>query len=698
MKHKEKEQSLNLAEHYFRDKNYSFAQQIISNVLRVDPSNSRANELLAYIHAALGSIDLSFTFLKFACNQHDCTPAAHYYLGSMQLDRGFFSLAIENFKKSISKGGEFFEALHDMGTAQAQMGDLSSALQNYQKCLKFDSSSYELFYNIARIFDELKQYDDAISYYNKALSINPEYAEGWSNKGCALKDLKQYDEAIIHFNKALILKPEYAAGWFNKALTLHELKSYHEAIACYEKALSFNPNIEWADGGLLYANMKICNWSGIANSLANIQKKVIAGARVVPPFALLSATDDALLHKKAAQIFAKDKYSFNPVLGPIAKAPKKEKIRIAYFSPDFLNHPVALLTSELFEIHDRDRFEVFAFSLQKATSRDVTNERLRGAFDRFIDVENMQDQEIAKLARELEVDIAIDLAGPTKNSRTSILSYRVAPIQVNWLGYPGTFGADFIDYILADRTIIPESHKEFYVEKVVYLPYTYMVDDSKRVASSRVFTREECGLPEDAFVFCCFNNDYKFNSQVLDGWSEILHLVENSVLWLSENNVDFRTNIVTEFERRGIESSRIIFATKVDLMSDHLSRYSVADLFLDTHPYNAHTTSVDSLKACIPVLTLMGQSFASRVAASLLNAIGLPELITTTQAEYVALAVELAKMPEKLADIKFRLANNLRSTPLFNTPLFAKNIEAAYIRMHELYLADQKLDHIYISY
>jgi predicted O-linked N-acetylglucosamine transferase (SPINDLY family) len=423
----------------------------------------------------------------------------------------------------------------------------------------------------------------------------------------------------------------------------------------------------------------------------------MANEKVSQALSLLALSDDALLHKKCSEIFAQAKYPANPTLGFIPKLSKKEKIRIAYFSPDFRNHPVSLLTAELFEVHDRDRFEVFAFSLQKAPIGDETNLRLRKGFDRFIDVDEMSDQEIAQFARELEIDIAIDLAGPTQYSRTGIFSYRAAPIQVNWLGYPGTIGADFIDYIVADKIIIPESHQQFYAEKIVYLPNTYMVDDSKRTASIRVFTREEFSLPKNAFVFCCFNNDYKFNPQVLDSWSRILLTVKNSVIWISENNEYFRSNIVAEFESRGIDHDRIIFAQRVEMMADHLSRYALADLFLDTHPYNAHTTALDSLKAGVPVLTLMGQSFASRVAASLLNAIGLPELITNTQEEYEALAIDLAMNPQKLTDIKLKLAKNRLTAPLFDTPLFTKNLEAAYIKMIERYQVDSKPDHLFID-
>jgi predicted O-linked N-acetylglucosamine transferase (SPINDLY family) len=339
-------------------------------------------------------------------------------------------------------------------------------------------------------------------------------------------------------------------------------------------------------------------------------------------------------------------------------------------------------------------FEVFAFSLHPAPIGDEMNLRLRRGFDKFIDVENMSDQEIAQLARQFEIDIAIDLAGFTQHSRTGIFSYRAAPIQVNWLGYPGTIGASYIDYILADKTIISDQCQQFYSEKVVYLPDTYMVDDSKRIASARVFTREESGLPENTFVFCCFNNDYKFNPQVLDSWSRILLSAKDSVIWISENNEYFRVNITTEFEKRGIDSNRIIFAPRVELMEDHLARYALADLFLDTHPYNAHTTAIDSLKAGVPVLTLLGQSFASRVAASLLNAVGLTELVTTNQVDYEVMAIELAKNPKKLANTILKLANNRLSAPLFKTPLFTENLEIAYTKMMERYQADLQPDHI----
>jgi predicted O-linked N-acetylglucosamine transferase (SPINDLY family) len=549
--------------------------------------------------------------------------------------------------------------------------------------------------NKGNALHELKRYEEAIIHYDKALSLKPDYAEVWSNKGNSLYKLKRYDEAIAHYDRTLSLKFDYAEGWSSKGYVLHELTRYDEAITHFDKALSLKPDIDWINGDLLFTKMKSGSWSDLSGSLEEISKRVMLGEKVTSPFIMLALNDNASLHQQASEIFARNKYPENPILGPIPKHPKKEKIRIGYFSADFKNHAVSILTAELFELHDKDRFEITAFSFG-VDDKSPIRSRLSQAFSQFIDVRGMSDLDIAKLSRELRVDIAVDLSGYTSDNRTGIFSYRAAPIQVNWLGYPGTIGANFIDYIVADKTIIPAQSEQFYAEKVVSLPDTYIVDDSKRLASSKVFTRAELGLPENVFVFCCFNNDYKFNPQVLDAWARILLQAKNSVVWISENNQSFKSNITAEFNQRGIDSSRVIFAQRQDLMADHLARYALADLFLDTCPYNAHTTALDSLKAGIPVLTLMGQSFASRVAASLLRAIGLPELIANTWEEYEALAIELAMSPQKLAQMKSRLADNRMTTPLFNTPLFTKNLETAYSKMYERYQADLPVDHISI--
>ncbi len=695
MNPEEKNQSLNLAEYYFRANNYEFSEHMLDKVLKVDPLNSKANELLSYIYGNMGKFDDSFELLNVACNQIDCSPEALYYLGSLQLKRKLFCKAKKSFQKSISKGGEFFEALHDLATTQSQLGDNVSALLNYKKCLKFNRASHELFYNIARVFDDLRSFDEAIAHYDKALSLQPDFIEAWSNKGVALNELKRYDEAIAHYDNALSLKIDFVEGWFNKGNTLRALKRYDEAIAHYDKALSLKPDLDWTYADSIHTKMKICSWPHFVDVSEFISKKVEANEKVSQPFSLLALVDDPVLHKKSSEIYIESKFPFNDALGPIPKHPKSQKIRIAYFSADFHNHATGYLMAELFELHDKTQFELIGFSFGPTTNDDL-RQRLAKSFDQFIEVGNKSDAEVARLSRTLKIDIAVDLKGFTQDSRTGVFAHRAAPIQVNYLGYPGTMGADYMDYIIADQTLVPSELVPCYSEKVVCLPNSYQVNDRKRLVSERQFTRKELGLPEDGFVFCCFNNSYKILPSTFDVWMEILKSVDGSVLWLLQDNHWAVENLKNEALSRGVEANRLIFAERMQL-PEHLARHRQADLFLDTLPYNAHTTASDALWVGLPVLTSMGKSFASRVSASLLNAVGLPELITNTQEDFEAMAIELATNPKKLAELKLKLANNRLTTPLFDTPLFTKNLEAAYLQMYERYQQDLEPDHFFIN-
>ncbi len=409
---------------------------------------------------------------------------------------------------------------------------------------------------------------------------------------------------------------------------------------------------------------------------------------------LLALSDEPILHKKFSEIYIQSRYPYRPILGPTPKRPQSQKIRVGYFSADFHNHATGHLMAELFELHDKNQFELFGFSFGPIAN-DEMRQRLEKSFDHFIEVGNKSDIEIAQLSRDINIDIAVDLKGFTQDARTGIFAHRAAPIQVSYLGYPGTMGADYIDYVIADKTLISPELKSCYSEKIIYLPYSYQVNDRKRLISERQFTRRELGLPESSFVFCCFNNNYKILPATFGGWARILKAVEGSVLWLLQDNVWAVENLKKEAKKQGITPDRLIFAARMSL-PDHLARHRQANLFLDTFPYNAHTTASDALWAGLPVLTLAGQSFASRVAASLLNAIGFLELVTTSQGDYEALAIELAMNPQKFKDIKLKLARNRLITPLFDTPLFTKNLEAAYIKMHERYQAGLESEHLFI--
>jgi len=616
-----------------------------------------------------------------------------HLLAIVYASQGKHEVAIQHYKKAIKLKPNDISALSNLGSSLNVIGKNNEAFRVLGKAIALDPQDSEILYNIGNILSDLGEYEGAISRYEQVIKLNPGYFQAYLNLGKAFYELSRTAEALENYKKALNLNPNFAEGWSNTGVALIKLMRFDEALIHFDRALTLKPNIDWIYSTFLYVKMKICSWSGLEDSLKNVSRKVMLDEELTNPFVPVALIDDPLLHKKSSEIYIRSAYPFNPVLGPIRKRLKKEKIRLGYFSVDFKNHPVATLIAELLEIHDRSQFDIYAFSLERAN--DEMRQRLHKAFDYFIDVDTKSDVEIAQMARNLDIDIAIDLTGFTQDSRTGIFAYRPAPIQVNYLGYPGTMGAGYMDYIIADKTLIPVESQAFYSEKVVYLPNSYQVNDRKRLISNRPFTRKELGLPENEFVFCCFNNNFKILPSTFNGWMRILKAVEGSVLWLLQDNPWVIENLKKEAQIQGVDGQRLIFANRMS-SSEHLARHHQANLFLDTLPYNAHTTTSDALWTGLPVLTLMGKSFASRVAGSLLNAIGLPELITHTQEEYEALAIELAKNPLKLADIKLRLANNRLNAPLFDTPLYAKHLEMAYIKMMAKYQSDLPFDHIYI--
>jgi predicted O-linked N-acetylglucosamine transferase (SPINDLY family) len=403
--------------------------------------------------------------------------------------------------------------------------------------------------------------------------------------------------------------------------------------------------------------------------------RVLQDEQTAPNFIVATMIDDLHIQLKASQIWV-DIPSGDSSLGYLKAQSSKAKIRLGYYSADFYNHATCMLMAELFEKHDKSKFELFAFSFGPDI-KDPMRARVEAAFDQFIDVSTMSDKEIAEFSRMLGIDIAIDLKGSTKDHRFGIFSYRAAPVQVSYLGYPGTMGAEYIDYLIADKTLIPEESQKFYTEKIAYMPHSYQVNDRSRVISDRVFTKQEAGLPEEGFVFACFNSNYKITPDVFDVWVRILHSVKGSVLWLFEENKTAAINLRKEALKRGLAPERLVFAPKMEL-SEHLARHKLADLFIDTLPCNAHTTASDALWAGLPVLTCMGESFASRVAASLLNAIEMPELITSSLEEYEELAIALGNDHQRVLALKQKLENNRLTTPLFDSSLFTKDIENLY--------------------
>ena len=623
------------------------------------------------------------------------SPEAFSNKGNCLNELKRFDEALASYDKAISIKSDYAEAFYNRGITLAGLRRFDEAVASYDKAISTKLDYAEAYNNRGITLGELRRFDEALASYDKAISIKSDYAEAFNNCGVTLGELRRFDEALASYDRAISTRSDYADAFYNRGTTLCELKRFDEALTCYGKAISIKPDFQWLYGSWLHIRMQTSEWSGFDEILREFQFKIEDKKSVTPPLPALALFDDLRLNLRAARQWIDEKFPSDQLMEPFKTKIFKSKIRIGYFSADFHNHATAYLMAELFELHDRNSFEFYAFSFGPSSIQEM-RQRLEVSFDQFIDVSFQSDQDIARLSRTLAIDIAIDLKGFTQDARTGIFSHRCAPIQVNYIGYPGSMSADYIDYMIADQILIPVESQQFYSEKIVYLPHSYQVNDSKRRISENFFTRTELGLPDDGFVFCCFNNSYKILPDIFDSWMRILQAVEGSVLWLLDDNKTSTHNLRREASNRGVSPDRLVFAKRMPI-ADHLARHRHADLFLDTLPYNAHTTASDALWAGLPVLTRIGQSFAARVAASLLNAVGLPELITTSAEEYEQCAVNLATHPDQMRALKQKLADTRLSSNLFNTPLYVRHLEAAYLSMYERYQDGLGPDHIYFQ-
>jgi len=671
------------------------AQEVYRQVLQLQPQHSEALHLLGVIAAQFNNPGEAVDFIRKALALNPRNAAAHANCGNALKDLGQYQAAIRSYDQAVAIKPDYAKTYFNRGLVLHELKHYRTAVESYDKAIAIRPDIAESYTNRGLALCGLHRYPEAIESYDKAIALKADSAEPHFNRGLALCGLHRYQEAIESYDKAIALKADSVEAHFNRGIALARLQQLQAAVESYDRAFNINPGAEYLCGMRLHTKMKICDWSHAEAQIAELAQKVRLGERVTGGFGFLALNDSLPLQRKVAELWANHKYPAKLELGSIPKHPKRKKIRLAYFSMDFRNHATSVLAVRLFESHDRNRFEIHAFSFGPDT-KDEMRTRLEKVFDRFIDVQYKSDKEVAELARRMEIDIAIDLAGFTADSRTSIFAYRAAPIQVNYLGYPGTMGADYIDYLIADRQLIPEEARQHYAEKIAYLPNSYQVNDRQRQIADKVFTRQELGLPEQGFVFCCFNNNYKITPATFDGWMRVLKQVEGSVLWLLEDNPSAASNLRKEAQQRGVDPQRLVFAKRMPL-PEHLARHRAADLFIDTLPCNAHTTASDALWAGLPVLTCTGEAFASRVAASLLSAIDLPELITTMQQDYEALAIELATNPDRLKAIRQKLQDNRLTTPLFDTELFTKHIEDAYTQMFERYQADLPPEHIFVG-
>jgi protein O-GlcNAc transferase len=603
--------------------------------------------------------------------------------------------ALMAFEKALALAADSAEAWLGRAFVLAELNYSEDALSAYDKALRLNPGLAGGWNGRANLLAELRRFDEALAGYDEAHAVKPDLAEAWLGRGNVFRELKRHQDALAAYDKALAIKPDFAEAWTCRADGLRALGRYGEAIADYEKALALEPDLPGVEGTRLHCKMLLCDWDNFAVERDNLIASVRQKKANATPFAFYNLSSSAADQLDCARSWSAVKY---PALAPRiwqGTIYRHDRIRIGYVSADFHQHATSYLAAGLFECHDRSRFDVTAISVGQDDMSEM-RARLKRAFDHFIEARELSDDEIAERIRTAEIDILVDLKGFTQDARTGVFARRPAPIQVNYLGFPATMGADYIDYLLADRIVVPASHKTLYAEKIVYLANSYQMNDSKRPISGKSFARAELGLPDAGFVFCCFNNNFKIFPDVFECWMRLLKRREESVLWLLEDNAGAAANLRKEARARGVDPDRLVFAKRTAL-PEHLARHRAADLFLDTLPYNAHTTASDALWAGVPVLTQIGDTFAGRVAASLLHAVGLPELITETRDAYEQRAIDLATRPAELSRLREKLAQTRLSVsaPLFDTQLSTRHLERAYVAMYDRYQARLPPDHIY---
>ena len=608
-----------------------------------------------------------------------------------------YEMAIDQWEKAIKIDPNFVDGLNNLGNALSRIGKFDEAINYLNKALNLRPDFFETYYTLSEIFYQKGIYDKSLKNINEALNLKPEDLLTIKSKLSILSKMKMKKEYLKFLEKVIPYHPKETELYYKKAQIFSELGMNTSSINTYKTILMIDPEYPYVLGNVVQDKLLNCDWNNLDRDLNDLKNKILEDKKIASPMLLSTVFDSSELLFKASKIWIQQFDESNSRF-QAQILEKNTKIKIGYFSADFRDHPIGHLIVKMLETHDKSKYEIFGFYLGKRhEENDIFHSRIKKAFTKFYDVSNMSNEEIISLSKNLKIHIAIDLMAHTggHEGKFGIFQKKLAPIQINFLGYPGTSGSDKIDYIIADKTVIPEKNKKFFSEKIIYLPYSYQPSEKDRVTSEKKFTKQILNLPKDDFIFCCFNTIKKILPNTVNLWAEILNQVPKSVLWLLSDNNDAIQNLKIEFEKKKIDPKRIIFGTKVPIM-EHLARIKFADLFLDTFPYNAHTSCSDSIWAGLPILTLEGDSFQSRVASSLLKTTGLNELVSKNEKEYVDKAVHIAKNQEYLNQLKNKLLASKDSNPLFDNKSFTYNIENAYSIVFEKYINKKDPEDVYL--
>ena len=615
------------------------AQTMYLKLLKYNSNNSNLLFLLATTYVQLKDYSKGKELINRSLKINSNLPESYNGRGIIFAEEGDYLNAIKDYDKAISLRHDYFDANLNKAVALKDISKFNEAIKYFEICIKLRPNDFKIYINLGNLYKDLRKYNAAYRCYTQAIKLNQDFAEAYSNRGDLLESY---------------------------------LKQFEKAIEDYVKALRINKDLDYIKGKILYTKMMLHDWKNYDQEIEFIKNDIINNKKTIYPFPHALLIDDPDQQKKITELYLENN-NLTPSKTNISF--KNEKIIIGYFSAEFHNHAVMHLMLDVFKNHNKSEFKIYGFSI--GPTKDEWTKKVKGYFDEFIDVSNMSDTEIKLLSKKLKLDIAINLTGHTFNARDSIFFNQVAPKQINYLGYPGTMGSNFYDYIIADKIVIPEENKKYFSESVIYLPNCYQANQKRIEISNINLNKKDLDLPLDKFIFGCFNNSYKITPIIFRSWMNILKSCDSSVLWLLQNQKLGSQNLWKEAEKQGVNKERIIFAERVPV-KEHLKRLEFMDLFLDTFPYNAHTTASEAIRAGVPILTLKGKSFPSRVASSILTNVGLENLIVSNLKDYETKAISLAKNYEEIESLKNHLAQEKNLSKLFDSKVFTKDLEKIY--------------------
>lgn len=616
-----------------------------------------------------------------------------YLYGTTFLQLKKYDDAIKYLSFSIIQNSKFADSFNNRGIAYAENKNFDQAIEDYDKSIKLKENNFDAYLNKGIALKNILKFKEAINHFNISLKLKTNNAKAYYNLGNVFIELKNYGEALELYNKAISLEKNYPQAYAKRGEVHFILKNYELSLKDYSRCIKLNPNLDYVYGLYVHTKMYLNEWVDFDTHLEKIKDGIKKNKKIINPFISLSLIDDPEMHFKIAK-----KFSENILISNNYKRENRnadDKIKIGYFSADFNKHAVSRLIYKMLCFHNKKKFKIYSYAYGFDKEDDLHN-LIKKEVDVYRDIRDIGDHDVALLAKKDNLDIAIDLQGYTDKSRLSIFANKVAPIQINYLGYPGTMGAKYIDYIVADQNLIPEKNYKFYSEKIIFMPHHYQVQNNELKISKAPLTKEDLGLPKDYFVFCAINNTYKISPNIFDIWMRLLTKVKKSVLWLLDNGPVSNKNLLNEAKARGINENRLVFAERKPF-EKYLAQLKYADIYLDTFTYNAGATASNVLFMGIPIITKIGNSYSARMASSLLKSIDLPELITTSSEAYERLALNLSTNPDKLKILKEKLKMNLKNKPLFNTKMFTKHFENGLEQVFKNYMDENDPKNIFVE-